>query len=136
MKKLILSIFLALLLPSAQCFAQGPQATPQQGKSYEQKLREFEERKAEIKKNADMNAIQSFGNDVYYIPFAGLDFPRVLSKFLEKFKSEYEIAAIAPDVRRKNRYDGNPVNRPQSGDYGETVGYTVVLKLKKFDNKP
>jgi hypothetical protein len=81
-----------------------------------------------LKEDIEIKSIQTFPNQVYYFPFTGMDFPRVLSNFLTKH-SEFEPVTGFPNMAVKN---SAAQHEPQRilGDYGIIVGYTVVMRIK------
>ena len=80
--------------------------------------------------NKKLDQIQDFGNGVYYFPFAGLEYPKILSKFLD-LHTNLEPVFSDGDVVKKNRWSDNGGCDTPNSDYGATIGRTVFFREKR-----
>lgn len=76
--------------------------------------------------------VQPYPGGVYYFPFVGHDFTRVLGNFMAQNQSEYEISGIAPVTALKTVKFTDGMREPVSFQHDAIVGYTVALRLKQY----
>lgn len=87
-----------------------------------------------IQKRSEMerklSQIQDFGNGVYYFPFVGDEFRKMVSKFLD-IHTNLEVVTSDGDVVRKNRWSDTGGSGTPDSDYGATIGHTVFFREKR-----
>jgi hypothetical protein len=86
------------------------------------------ERQIDMEKK--LTQIQDCGNGVYYFPFVGLEYSKILSKFLD-LHTNLEPVFSDGDVVKKNRWSDNGGRDTPNSDYGATIGRTVFFREKR-----
>jgi hypothetical protein len=92
----------------------------------------IEEQKRANAEELEILSVQSFPGNVYYFPFVGHEFNRVLGNFMLKNQNEYEVSGMTQITEVKIIKFKDSYREEVSLPLEKVIGYTVALRLKPY----